>query len=327
MKRLAVGSVVSLVLVTSTAASGGPPIRSARASDVAARSELSPGAYFDWWQLHAIDPRSNRYLRIDVTSTGGPLVRGLVFDGRKAYGGTFHTREIWSAGTLRREGASWRVTLNGAADLEGEFTLRGRRGVKVGPWRLGKQKSHDPPWSSEDGSLFWSGLPLAGRLDGRLHFQTYRTRIRSWYGYLDHTWGRLALESRSYMHWDFAVRHPAPGESWVLQGLEVRSGTEKDLDWRKPRDRAWQGVLVHATPSGITACRPRVIRRGWFGAYFGGLGGPFPSKVSATCGGRTVTFRKSRLWTDRGSSSDDHTLGWGPTPDHNGFVQHIVAAE
>jgi hypothetical protein len=111
--------------------------------------------------------------------------------------------------------------------------------------------------------------------------------VAGWHAYLEHTWGRFRNVDGAGDHWDTAVSHRGPGESWLLQGLEPRPGG-KVVDTR-PHDRLWRGVLIHATPRGITSCGPTIRRRGW--SYVDN-GPTNPSVVAATCNGRTITFRR-----------------------------------
>jgi hypothetical protein len=299
------------------------------AKDADAADHKYPASYLDWWRLHAVDPRTGRYLLIRIQTNSGRSLSAVVFDGHRWYGGVLQVEDPWEAATLERVRRGWKLDLNGSPPpVKGSLRLTGRPGVTVGPWRLGLQVTYTntPPW--EHGSLTWSALVPAGRLDGWVEFESLRVDIRGWRGYLDHTWGRMHLYSTAYQHWDFGVTHPRPGESWILHGLEPRpGGPERPRTWTKPNDRLWQGVLVHATPRGVTTCRPRIARSGWFTTYRIGLGsgGPYPAKVTATCGRKAITIRRWHAdfrWNDEYRTQ--YWIGSGPTPNRAGFIQHIL---
>lgn len=131
--------------------------------------------------------------------------------------------------------------------------------------------------------------------------------------------------SGAYQHWDFAGSHLRPGESWILNGLEPRPG-EKRPGWDKPRDRLWQGVLVHVTRAGVAVCRPSIQRRRWFYTYNAGATyGPYPARVTARSGAIKKSWRRWMAdfrWGDEDWTQ--YTVGWGPTPDRAGFIRRQV---
>jgi hypothetical protein len=204
------------------------------AKDADAADHKYPASYLDWWRLHAVDPRTGRYLLIRIQTNSGRSLSAVVFDGHRWYGGVLQVEDPWEAATLERVRRGWKLDLNGSPPtVKGSLRLTGRPGVTVGPWRLGLQVTYTntPPW--EHGSLTWSALVPAGRLDGWVEFESLRVDIRGWRGYLDHTWGRMHLYSTAYQHWDFAVTPSAPGrelDSPWARAKARRPGTSQDLD-------------------------------------------------------------------------------------------------
>ena len=324
MKRAAVVAVFLAVAAPASAASG-PPVRASRVSDAATRP--FPTSYTEWWRLHAVDPATGRWLIVRVETFPTPTLEAVVFDGKAAHG-SYHpalsrSGTLLDVADLRRVKGGWHLALTYPTS-KAELTLTGRPGVTVGPWRLGRQPiDQTPAQDFENASFTWSALVPAGRLDGWVDLDLFRINVHGWRGYLDHTWGKLKLEQATYDHWDFAASHPRPRESWVLQGLEPRKGgTTRSLV--AGNDRLWTGVLVHTTARRTSWCRPRVQRTGWFTAG-NGFQGPFPDRVTATCGRRSITFR--RWHADYRWGVVDMTQfvrGSGPLPDRTGFIEHIV---
>jgi hypothetical protein len=326
MRRAVAAVALVPVIASASWAAAGPPIHPVRAADNAAHRY--PDSYFDWWRLDVVDPKTGRWLMMDYQPYDGRFWIS-VFDGKRVHGST-EIADPKGAATLRRTENGWQVEIHDVPSLRGHLSLVGRSGVTAGPWHLGWQYAPGVNrW--EHASLWWSAVVPAGRLDGWFEsYDGYRVDFRGWRGNLGHTWGKLVLYSRAYQHWDLASKHTGPRESWLLQGLEPRPGRDTDTTWRRPRDRAWQGVLVHATARSVTVCRPRVTRRGWFTTYSSGwgTGGPYPARVTARCGSTSVTFgiwHADFKWGD--SNRTHYWIGWGPTPDRRGFIQHILPAE
>lgn len=325
MRRVLVGVALVPLIASASWAATGPPIRFVRPVDHARHTY--PASYFDWWRLHAVDPKTGRWLLMEFQPEGALWIN--VFDGEQVHG---TGRQVLDPDdtTLRRTAKGWDVDLDNRPTVRGHLSLVGRSGVTVGPWRLGWQFAPGPlRW--EHGKLWWSAVVPAGRLDGSFEsYDGYKVDLSGWRGYLGHTWGKLILNSRAYQHWDFAAKHTGPRESWLLHGLEPRPGRDQDLRWWKPRDRVWQGVLVHTTARGVRVCRPKIVRRGWFTTYSIGLGdaGPYPARVTARCGSTSVSFRIWHADFKWGDENRTHYwIGKGPTPDRRGFIQHILPAE
>jgi hypothetical protein len=310
-------SCLAVVVAAATVAAVAPatdavPVRGARVADAAPRE-----AWVEWWRLHGIEPRTGRHFVVEIQTRGSSelelrmnLLDPGPFEG--ASGADLVERRegtLLDVASLTRGADGWRLVVDhriGKARLR----VRGRPGVTVGPWRLGWHPVYnaDPP-RRERASLSWSALVPAGRVDGWVAWGDFRFDVTGWHAYLEHTWGRFRDFDGTWDHWDRVVSHRGPGESWVLQGLEVRPGGP--MADPGPHDRLWRGVLVHATPRGITTCRPTVRRSGWW--Y---LNGPTnPSVIVATCNGRSITFRswqasfRQKLLADR-SGFIDHRVNF-----------------
>jgi hypothetical protein len=288
------------------------PLRGARVADAAPRDGE---VWAEWWRLHGIEPRTGRYFTIEIQTRGVPPIelRMVLLDTRTFTGGSGADQlvkrgegmDILDVASLRRSGNAWRMVVNHRVG-KARLTIRGRAGVTVGPWRLGRQPVYDTdPARWERAWMSWSALIPAGRVDGWVAWGDVRFDVTGWHAYLDHTWGRFRDHDEAWDHWDKAVSHRAPGESWVLQGLEPGPGFGA-IDPR-PDDRLWRGVLLHVTPRGITSCRPTVRRSGWASTNSGPTN---PSTVAATCRGRTITFRR-----------------WNAHPllaDRSGLIEHRI---
>ena len=154
-----------------------------------------------------------------------------------------------------------------------------RVGPTVGPWRLGPlQTSWNPP-AFVPGTRIWSVPVAIGRASGWVVVDGRRLSFRGWRAYHDHTWGRFSLAASSWVHSDFAVVSPRPGEAWITNGLEPSDGGYRT----QPNDRLWQGVLVHPTRSRVVTCSARVRRSGWTKAISNGWFYLLPDRVRAGC--------------------------------------------
>ena len=293
-------------------AAEGVPVRAARVGDAAPRGDT---VWEEWWRLHGIEPRTGRYFIIEIQTRGVPELRMSLLDPVPFTGASGADQlvergngTLLDVASLTRTAEGWSMVVNHRRG-KARLTISGRPGVTAGPWRLGSQPVGDTdPGRWERGSMSWSALVPAGRVDGQVAWDDVHYDVAGWHAYLDHTWGRFRNVDSAWDHWDRAVSHRGRGESWLLQGLEPRPGG-KVVDPR-PDDKLWRGILVHVTPRAITSCRPTIRRSGW---DYVPAGATNPSIVRATCNGRTITFRR---WNAAFRQLMLH--------DRSGFIEHRI---
>jgi hypothetical protein len=261
----------------------------------------------EWWYVHAIDPATARTVIVTFFTAPVPAIGGYLY--------TETQMTNWSAGTTQRPhaGRGVRLAEGGVhyddarrvwiADekLNGyEIHLklwRARPGVSIGPFRFGQ----------EDGN--WAVPAATSRADGWIVTPAARRIVvRNWRGYLEHAWGSWDLETTSYRGWEWAAIHEAPGTAWLLGGINRLDGT-------------FIGVLTRVTPKRTTRCIPSLRRERW--KVVDGL--RLPQTVSATCGGRTVTFHVVRPYVSpltRYALSE--SVGRTDTKGSIGFIEHFA---
>lgn len=310
---------LAVVVAAATVVSAAPtaeavPIREARVGDATPRDD---NTWVEWWRLHGIEPRTGRYFTIEIQTRGVPELRMALLDPGPFKGASGADRlvkrgegagALLDVASLTRTAEGWRIVVNHLVG-KAQLTIGGRHGVTAGPWRLGRQPVYDTdPARWERGSMTWSALVPAGRVEGWVAWGDFRFDVAGWNAYLEHTWGRFRDVDGAWDHWDRAVSHRGRGESWLLQGLEPRPG--RPVIDPRPNDKLWRGVLVHVTPRGVTSCQPTIRRSGW---DYVPSGATNPSIVRASCNGRTITFRR---WN---AAFRQHMLA-----DRSGFIEHRI---
>jgi hypothetical protein len=112
MQRFLIVLAASLAVASaSSSAVGGPPVRPAKDADAA--DHKFPASYLDWWRLHAVDPRTGRYLLIRIHTNSGPFLSAVVFDGHRWHGGVLLTDDPWEVAILQRVRRGWKLDLDG----------------------------------------------------------------------------------------------------------------------------------------------------------------------------------------------------------------------
>lgn len=340
--RWAFLSLVALVAAGAGAAAAGRslPVRPARPPDGVAHPRTG---WNEEWRVIAFDPATRGSVAIYFVARPVPLLEVQIRQGSKA---ASDGAELPN-GLLRHRGPGVTIAnlpdnappqANSLSYVRGKYVVdltwpaRGhltivprRSGVTVGPWHLGKERAFpaNPP-SFVPGTMVWSVPVAVGTAQGWIEADRRRVTLRGWRAYHDHTWGRFRLASPSWTHSDFALVSPRPGEAWIVNGLEPTDGRYYAL----PKDRRWQGVLVHATRSGVATCNARVARTGWR-SYFlnvGGFGWDYrlPGSVRAQCGGRVLSVQPAaRRWPLFRAFSGGR-LASSPLGRGNGWIEHGV---
>jgi hypothetical protein len=329
-----------MVLTAAPSAAGALAIRPARPADDVAHPD---NGWNEEWRVIAFDPRTHGSVAIYFVARPVPLLSVQVRVGAKAAS----TGAELPYGLLPHPGPG--VTIanrpdaappqpNSLSYVRGHYVLdftwpaRGhltivprRAGVTVGTWHLGKERvlPANPP-RYVPGTMLWSVPVAVGTASGWIEADRTRVTLRGWRAYHDHIWGRYRLASSTWAHSDLAVVSPRPGEAWILHGLEPTP----DGYHTTPNDRAWQGVLVYATPSGVTACRARVERSGWRSYFLNLLGSGWdyflPTQVRGRCGRRSVTARTMSIpWPVFGGFSGGVQAS-SPLAAGNGWLEHRV---
>jgi len=323
------------LLAPPAAANSSLPVRPAQPADDAV---LSLPGWTEEWRVLAFDPSTRAFAA--VTFVGGPVP--MISVSARAGGQTISGDAELPHGLLPHEGpgvtianlpddappqsnsisySSGRYVVDLSFPAQGHLTIVPRRvGVTVGPWRLGREPVFGPGGTSYvPGRMSWSVPVAAGTVSGWIEADGRRITIDGWRAYHDHTWGRFRRSSTSWAHWDFAVVSPRPGEASILNGLEP--------SWDiYPHDDRWQGVLVHAGPSGIETCLARITRRGWEQAYVNILGSGAnywaPTYVRAQCGTTKIAAQAPHPWLLGGFSGS--IRGTSLLPGGNGYIEHAV---
>ncbi len=291
MRRAVACSFVLLGLAAEPALAlqpGAPrDLRVARPSDALPR----PSARFEEWSVQYVDPRSlaRAAFRVVRSPEGGSEAQLVVHDrepvlqvafpvapagrGRLAWSGpegsarVVRRRDIWTV-RLAFETASGVIRLR-----------RARPGVTARRWRLGAEAGY-----AKQVSLSWSTPIVTSRVAGRIRAGDRSLRLRGWRASLEHRWGRFADDWRAWDHLSTAAVHTRGDSAWILHGMNRRDF----VTGVGARDAFWLGVLVHATASRTTFCRPRIVRRGWVLGFSGPLR---HERIRAACAGRHVRFR------------------------------------
>jgi hypothetical protein len=197
-----------------------------------------------------------------------------------------------------------------------------RVGPTVGPWRLGRLQTSWNPSSFVPGTRVWSVPVATGRGSGWIVVDGRRLTFRGWRAYHDHTWGRFSLAASSWLHSDFAVVSPRPGEAWIVNGLEPSNGAYRT----QPNDRVWQGALVHATGSRLVTCSARVHRSGWRRNISNGWFYLLPDRVQASCAraGSFVFRPEGGFRGVDGFGIAQEVGGSKPTRGGSGWIAHAM---
>jgi hypothetical protein len=167
----------------------------------------------------------------------------------------------------------------------------------------------------------WSVPVASGTATGWVDAEGHRLNLNGWRAYHDHTWGQFRPGTPSWVHSDFVVNIPRPGEAWIVNGLEP-----EEKGYRvKPDDSRWQGVLVHVNGTRVSTCRPRIARSGWtmYPNHVDGWDYWLPNKVSAQCGRSSFSAEPERVpW---GLTGFMHAiLGSTPIRGRSGWIEHAT---
>jgi hypothetical protein len=334
-----------LALVASPLASGSGPL-AVRPLEVRpavpADDSSKPGAT-EWWQVLAFDPRSGTFvravflsrpwanfrvtvLRRNETATvlagdGMAIVRqsspGVAMVGTSPPPGVEPPRA-----SLRYTGGRYVVETHSGAGAAHMEIVPKRAGPTVGPWRLGPHKTSWNPPAFVPGRRTWSAPVATGSATGWVEIDGRRLSFRRWRAYQDHTWGQFSLAESNWVHSDFAVVSPRPGEAWILNGLEASDGAYRT----QPNDRLWRGVLVHARGKNLVTCTARVRRSGWRRNISSGWFYLLPDRVQASCA-RAGSFAFRPEGGFRGTDGfgiAQEVGGSKPTRGRTGWIAHAM---
>jgi hypothetical protein len=331
---------VLALLVVVPAASGARALSVRRATSA---DEYPKRTATEWWQVLAFDPGSHRFVRALFISRPAPDFRvellrpgepttdlaggamalvaqsqpGVAMVGTSPIPGTAPPRA-----SLRYAGGRYVVDVKAGAGAAHLVVEPQRAGPTVGPWRLGRlQTSWNPP-AFVPGWRVWSVPVATGRASGWVVVDERRLELRGWRAYHDHTWGQFSLAASSWVHSDFAVVSPRPGEAWIVNGLEPSNGAYRT----DPNDRLWQGVLVHATRSHVVTCVARVRRSGWTKAMSNGWFYLLPDRVRASCAraGSFVFRPQGGFRGVDGFGVGQEVGGSKPARGGNGWIAHAM---
>jgi hypothetical protein len=299
--------LVALVAVPLANGFGPLAVRPLRVRPAVPADDYSKPGATEWWQVLAFDPGSRTFVRavfmsqpwanfrVTVIRRAEPAV-GLAGDGMAivpqsspglAMVGTSPPPGVEPPrASLGYAGGRYVVEARsgaGAAHLE---IVPKRIGPTVGPWKLGPHKTSWNPPAFVPGTRTWSVPVATGSASGWIEVDGRRLSLRGWRAYHDHTWGQFSLAESNWVHSDFAVVSPRPGEAWILNGLEASDGAYRT----EPNDRLWQGVLVHAVGDRLVTCSARVQRSGWTKSITSGWFYLLPDRVQAGCAAHAGSF-------------------------------------
>jgi WD40-like Beta Propeller Repeat len=305
------------------------PMRAARPADDA---RLSGARWEEDWRVLALDPASQGYAV--VTFVAGP-VPALWISARSGTKKVAGGSEL-ANGLLPHRGpgvtvanlpdnappqanslsyARGRYTVDLTYTVRGHLTIvPGRAGLTVGPWHLGPERVF-PGDYTVPGRMWWSVPVATGTVSGWLESQGQRIVLRGWRVYQDHVWGQFRRSSTTWTHWDFVLKTPRPGEAWILNGLEPKYDIY-------PHDNRWQGVLIHATPRGVSACQARITRRAWIDGFTSNTPWYMPTIVRAGCGRLALSAKAPRPWLVGGFLGG--VGGSAALPGGAGWIEHGV---
>ena len=276
-RALALG--VLIAALAAQPALGLPPgaprhVRTARAADAQPR----PGALSEDWMLELVDPRSKGYMGVRIFRSPDE-VRGVRLELSRG-GQGYVVDDIAFAPSISRRRGVWTIRFSSPSS-DGEIRLaRARPGVTAQRWQLGREAGF-----AEHVTISWATPVVTARVSGRVRAGSQTVDLRGWRGSLEHRWGTFSRDWRAWDHAGTALVHSRGGSAWMLLGVNRRDF----LTGPGARDAFWLGLLVHATPSGTSVCRPRIVRRGWLTS----IDGPAAvSRISASCRGRRVRFRR-----------------------------------
>jgi hypothetical protein len=253
------------------------------------------GATTEFWRVRAVGPRSRAVVSVVLWSSPDPyvLVRwsdpGRGVEASETLGASAVRRRpagvrlVGPAGpvaTLERAPGGWRLAASSPTLRLNLRLERPVRGVTAGPWRLGPERGRAA-------ALRWSSPAVIARARGRVSWGGRTSKVRQGRGYLDHSWGRLDLERRSWQYWDLAQLATGRRSGVVLHGLDRMD----EVSGPGSADAVFRGVLTRVAPHGTTSCRPRVVRRRW---TYGLDDSAFALRMRASCGGRSFVFDTPR---------------------------------
>jgi hypothetical protein len=249
-------------------------VRTARAADAQPR----PGALAEDWMLELVDPRSKTYMGLRIFRSPDE-VRGVRLELSRG-GQGYVADDIAFAPSIARRQGIWTIRFSSARSV-GEIRLaRARPGVTAQRWQLGREAGF-----AEHVTMSWATPVATARVSGRVRVGTRSVDLGGWRGSLEHRWGTFSRDWRAWDHAGTALVHTRAGSAWMLLGVNRRDF----LTGPGARDAFWLGLLVRATPSGTSVCRPRIVRRGWLTS----IDGPAAvTRISASCPGRRVRFRR-----------------------------------
>jgi hypothetical protein len=293
-------TVLLVLVVVPVASSGLRAARALRVRPAVPADDYSKPAATEWWQALAFDPGSRTVVRAvflsrpwgnfrvtvlrrneaatvlagDGMAVSRPSSPGVAMVGTSPPPGAEPPRA-----SLRFTGGRYVVDARSGAGAAHIEIAPKRAGPTVGPWHLGRHQTGWNPPAFVPGSRTWSVPVATGSASGWVDIDGRRLSLRRWRAYQDHTWGQFSLAESNWVHSDFAVVSPRPGEAWILNGLEASDGKYRT----QPNDRLWEGVLVHVREKRLVTCSARVHRSGWKKAISSGWFYLLPDRVQARC--------------------------------------------
>jgi hypothetical protein len=203
-----------LALLALLAGGGSLPVRAAGPADDAGHPA---NGWSEEWRVIAFDRATHGSVAISLVARPIPWLEVQVRQGSKAWAADAELPN----GLLDHRGPG--VTIANLPDnappqtsslsyVHGKYVVdltwqaRGRvtvtpirRGVVVGPWRLGKDRvlPANPP-AFVPGTMIWNVPVALGTASGSIEAYGHRIAFHGWQAYHDHTWGRFRLSSTSW---------------------------------------------------------------------------------------------------------------------------------
>lgn len=284
---------IAAVLAVVAAVSPGPGVlRAARPADAIPATGRTATTQTYWFA--AVDARTRSSLQLLLGQTGSTTGLELTYWPAAAHSGysdTYHDLGLPGAkpgytvrgASVRRTARGWSVRLD-QGTVHVSLTLSAvRGGPTASSWPIGRTAGPPPL----DYSFHWSVPIAASAVDGSLQFDGKTVAIHGWRGFLDHTWGLFDMGAGLMQHWDEAVVQAGAG-AWIVDGFETGPGISQG----RGKDSQWRGVLVRVGSGATSFCRARARRTGWADYYQGLESFDYPHTLTATCGGRSITFRR-----------------------------------
>jgi hypothetical protein len=219
------------------------------------------------WRIRASDKTGDRM--VAVTIWAAPVIRAHVevFDARWPVPQPWHGGSLYTTEPARRRRGG--VALTGPSDqsltlrrVRRRWELRVRSpevaakirltpiapGAMAGPWRFEARQ--------EDGrrpKAWWATPAPLARARVYVRSEDWTTSFRSRRGYLDRTWGSLALDQGAYSRWALAQLW-AGRKAFALPML----GDSADVSGPAAHDPITRAILVKASRRGTTVCPAQV---------------------------------------------------------------------